>query len=431
MAVAFSHHVVRLTIRIGAGEYARSIDLSIPLTSTFSEVLPEIAKLIDVPETTRPWEFTTAAGAPLDPHTPLSSMRLRDGQVLAMRPQEPVDPPVVRDAAESLAVADNIGPRSGIDVLAAVGGASALGVLTGSLTNVLFGLAATAVASLVVGVVSRSQVVVLFGALAAGLASGSWVAGGEGWTWPINGSTALGLIVGAFTSMFLSAATRFLPAVAAAAFLLVVGAIGAWMPADEAPFALTVLAGLVTVMLTPAVATRAAGLKIPRVPTAGQEFEIADDYQDDVGERADSARRITDGLGVGTAMCMVPALVLVAMAGGSWVFAFCLCTAGALLVHAARHHATVPRVSMAVAAVTAVFSGVLAVAVSQDPHPVLVVVAGLVAVAAASAAVWAQRVPDLEPTTLVWVERAEAAAIIAVIPLAFYLTGIFETIRGI
>ena len=38
---------------------------------------------------------------------------------------------------------------------------------------------------------------------------------------------------------------------------------------------------------------------------------------------------------------------------------------------------------------------------------------------------------DLEPTTVVWFERAEIAATIAVIPLAVHLTGLFDMIRGI
>ena len=37
----------------------------------------------------------------------------------------------------------------------------------------------------------------------------------------------------------------------------------------------------------------------------------------------------------------------------------------------------------------------------------------------------------MEPTTIVWFERAEIAATIAVIPLAVHLTGLFDMIRGL
>ena len=51
--------------------------------------------------------------------------------------------------------------------------------------------------------------------------------------------------------------------------------------------------------------------------------------------------------------------------------------------------------------------------------------------AAAATVAWAPRVPDVEPTTIVWFERAEIAATIAVIPLAVHLTGLFDMIRGL
>ena len=131
---------------------------------------------------------------------------------------------------------------------------------------------------------------------------------------------------------------------------------------------------------------------------------------------------------------MVPALAVLARTGGGWVFALCMCASGALIVHASRHHDTVPRLSLGGTAVMALACGAAAVAAAArtgDAHPVLLIAAGLAALAAATAALWASRVPDLEPTTLVWLERAEAAAIIAVIPLAVKLTGIFDLIRGL
>lgn len=86
MVAASTRHVVRVSVRISAAPFYRSIDVSLPTTSTFSDVLPELARLIELPETGRPWEFATAAGAPLDPHVPLHNMRLRDGQVVSLRP---------------------------------------------------------------------------------------------------------------------------------------------------------------------------------------------------------------------------------------------------------------------------------------------------------------------------------------------------------
>ena len=441
MVAASTHHVVRVTVRISAAPFYRSVDVSLPTSSTFSEVLPELARLIELPQTNRPWEFATAAGAPLDPHVPLHNMRLRDGQVLALRPHEPVDPPVVRDAAESLAATAAATTHSGIDTAATFAGAAAAGILAAALSTPLTGAAVAALVLIVVAAAARSRAVFPAAALAASAVCGAWVSGfqDETGSWP----PATDLAFGALTACVIAAALtaggavlglagpRTTAAVFTSALLVACGSFAVWLPAPEAPSAAVVLAGIAAVMLTPSAATRAAGLRIPRVPTAGQEFGIADDYQDDVDARSAAARAITAGISVAAAFCVIPALIALARSGGGWVFALCLCVAGALIVHASRHHDTVPRLSLGGTAMMALTCGVAAVAVTDGAHPALFVAAGLTALGATTAALWAARVPDLEPTTLVWLERAEAAAIIAVIPLAVKITGIFDLIRGL
>lgn len=442
MVAASTHHVVRVTVRISAAPFYRSIDVSLPTTSTFSEVLPELARLIELPETGRPWEFATAAGAPLDPHAPLHNMRLRDGQVIALHPQETVDPPVVRDAAESLAATAAQTTQSGIDIAATFAGAAAAGLLAGALVGPLAGCAVTALIMLVVGAWAPSRSVFSAAALLSGAVCGAWVVETGTDTRPPATDIALGVIAGSFVAAALIAGgavlhltgPRVTSAVLTCAALLGAGALAAWLPAAEAPMAVIVLAGIAAVMLTPSVATRAAGLRIPRVPTAGQEFGIADDYQDDVDGRAAAARAFTTGMSAAAAICMVPAFIALARSGGGWVFALCFSASGALIIHASRHHDTAPRLSLGGTAMISMACGVAAVAVSagtNGTHPALLVAAGITALAASTAVLWASHVPDLEPTTLVWIERAEAAAIIAVIPLAVHLTGIFELIRGL
>lgn len=442
MVAASTHHVVRVTVRISAAPFYRSVDVSLPTTSTFSEVLPELARLIELPETGQPWEFVTASGAPLDPHVPLHNMRLRDGQVLALRPHEPVDPPVVRDAAESLAATAADTTHSGIDIAATFAGAAAAGVLTAALTGPLPGGAVFALILFVVGVVARSRVVFPAAAVAGGVVTGAWVSGIGTKTWPSATDIALGTMAGSVVASALAAGgavlgltgPRVTSAILTGSALLTSGALAVWLPSPDAPAAAVVLASIAAVMLTPSVATRAAGLRIPRVPTAGQEFGIADDYQEDVDDRSAAARAITAGISVAAAVCAVPAFVALTRSGGGWVFALCLCASGALIIHASRHHDTAPRLSLGGTAMTALACGVAAVAVTAQAggaHPALLIAAGVTALAAATAVLWASHVPDLEPTTLVWLERTEAAAIIAVIPLAVKLTGVFDLIRGL
>ncbi|GAB3072571.1 type VII secretion integral membrane protein EccD [Corynebacterium aquatimens] len=414
------------------------MDVSLPVTSTLSEILPEISRLIRLPEMSTPWEFTTAAGAPLDPHVPLKNLRLRDGQVLALRPHEPVAPPVVRDAAEALiANGEDAGRRTGIEAAGSVCGAVALGILVAALSSPLIGAGLASAVALVVALLGRSPVVFVAGVLGAAVATGAWVGGTVNFFSSTDG--ALGAMTACALGAFLTVGgatvglvgPRAGAAVGTVTVIAGIGALGAWMPSALGLPAAVVLVALIAIMLSPAVATRGAGLQIPRVPTAGQDLNIADDYQDDVDDRARRARLLTDGISLGVALCSIPALIGCGIVGGAWVFAFGVCVAGSLIIHAARHHALLPRIALSLTAFVAVAAACTAVARMESPHPAIMVIAMFVAVACASSALWAPRVPTLEPTTLVWLERAEAFAIIAVIPLAVYLTGAFDAVRSL
>ena len=108
-----------------------------------------------------------------------------------------------------------------------------------------------------------------------------------------------------------------------------------------------------------------------------------------------------------------------------------LCVAGALGLYASRHHFPGARVPLMLTALAGAAASVVVVARMPEPHPALMVLAIVVLLIAGTAPLWAPRVPQFEPTTVVWFERAEAAAIIAVIPLAVHLTGLFTLIRGL
>lgn len=442
MVATSAHHIVRVTVRIDVASFHRDIDVTLPTSSSFAEVLPELARLVDLPPVSRPWEVTTAAGAVLDPARPLYQQRLRDGQVVVLRPREPVPPPVVRDAAESLAATAEEGGRArGLDLAAACAGAAMLLLLVASQAGVAAGAASASAAFFVVAAAARSQIsraLYALGSGAAAVAAGIWVAGPrDAWAgaadpaWGAAAASAA-LVTAAVTGLALSLAdarvAAFLCTVAA---LAAAGSAAAFLPAPTAASAAVVLAGIVAVMLTPGIATRASGIAIPRVPTAGESFAVADEYQADVDDRARVARTVASGISAAVCLCCLPALVWLGFLGGGWVYAFTLCVAGALVLHAFRHHGAGPRVALALCAFGAVAASCVAVALSEDPHPVWVGAAFFLAMATLSAPLWAFRVPDLEPTTLVWLERAEMAAIIAVFPLGIHLLGVFDMIRGL
>mgnify|MGYP002719820568 CR=1 FL=1 len=90
MVATSAHHIVRVTVRISVVAFHRDIDVTLPTSSTLAEVLPELARLVELPEVHRPWQATTAGGAVLDMHTPLYALKLHDGATVSLHPQEPL-----------------------------------------------------------------------------------------------------------------------------------------------------------------------------------------------------------------------------------------------------------------------------------------------------------------------------------------------------
>lgn len=435
MVATSAHHIVRVTMRVSVAGFHRDIDVTLPTSSTFAEVLPELARLVDLPEIHRPWEVSTVGGAPLDMHTPLYQLKLFDGSAVALRPQEHVAPPVVRDAADALReVGHTARQLRGLDIAATYAGLVALFMCAGVFFTPAQALAVTGLVALCVAVVGASRAVYFAVPCCFALCAGLWVAGPD----PQGADVAYGVFAAAAAAalaagagmgmrLFGAAEAAFVCAVCA---MVSCGALGVWLPAALAPAALTLLAAVLLVMATPGTATRVAGLAVPRVPTAGEEFDRADAYQLDVDARSRSAASVAAALSVAVTVCALPALARIALAGGVWPFALCVCLAGALVVHASRHHWAVPRACLTAVALAAVVAAAVSAA-RGEVHPAVMVIAMAVSLGAATAVVWAQRVGDLEPTTVVWFERAEAAAIIAFFPLAVHLTGLFDLIRGL
>ena len=341
----------------------------------------------------------------------------------------------MRDAADALAgAAESARQVRGLDAAATFAGLAAVLLLARVFAPWPVALGAVALLALAVASIGRSRAAFAAAPLLAGLAAGAWVAGDGGGDpsslglGVLAGLIAAAVAVGVGVALGLAGSAQ-VAFTAAVCVLGGAGAAGAWLPGPLAPPALTVLTGVLGVMATPGAATRAAGLTVPRVPTAGEEFDRSDDYQHDVDARSAAAATIASAISAAIAACCVPALFWLGRAGGAWTFAFCLGVAAALVVYASRQHWSVPRACLTAVALSAVIAA--AAAAAQTGHPACIAVAALAALAAAATVAWAPRVPDVEPTTIVWFERAEIAATIAVIPLAVHLTGLFDMIRGL
>lgn len=437
-------HVLRLTVRFQVGAYHREADVAFPAGSALADVIPEIVTLVGAPRISRPWQAMTAAGTALDPAVPLHQTQLDHGSVVVLTPRHEASAPVVRDAAEALAES---GGEAGTEGLAAAG------AVTGVATVLAVGLALApahqaltfaAVAALSVLVLRRTtRVLAPVAALLSGLAAaaaGLAAARPEEVTQPSTvgwaALTAVGVsgVILLFTGMVDGIGVRTAAAATTLLGLGAVAAVGAFLPAHPTqpgtvPAALVLATGVVLMGQLPGLAMRSAGLRVPRLPTAGQDLAVADEVQPDVDTRARRARHLHEGTAMGAAAAMIPALLVVGTHGGGFAQGLCVATAGAVLLHASRHRQAVVAWSWTVVGLTACVGTALAAA---DPgHPVQWAVASALAAVGLTAPVWAPKAPDLEPTAVVWWERAESLALAASLPLAAHLAGLFLLIRGL
>ena len=437
-------HVLRLTVRFQVGGYHREADVALPAGSALADVIPEIVALVGAPRISRPWQAMTAAGTTLDAAVPLHQTQLDHGSVVVLTPRHEAGAPVVRDAAEALAETADLADPAGLAAAGAVSGAAAVLAIGAALVPASQALALAAAAALSVLVLRRgTRVLAPVAVVLAGLSAAAAVleaARPEEVARPatvgLAAFTALGaaVVVLLFTVAIDGIGTRTAAASAALLGTGAVAAAGAFLPSQAAEpgtasAALVLAAGVVLMGQLPGLAVRGAGLRVPRLPTAGQDLSVADEAQPDVGTRARRARELHEGAAIGSVAAMLPALVVVGGHGGGFAQGLCVAVAGAVLLHAARHRQAAAAWSWMVGGLTACVCS--AVAAAEPGHPAQWAVALAVAAAGLTAPVWAPKVPDLEPTAVVWWERAESLALAASLPLAAHLAGLFLLIRGL
>lgn len=437
----------------------RSVDVSIPATACFDEAISELLGLLEAPQVDRPWQFASPSGTVLPNHVPLSELGLSQGMVLYLRPQRPVSPPVVRDAAEALAHEAEQAPmmRFAVDTASLAGllgmliaarglplpiadaywAAASLtiaGAMTWARRTALLAVAATlfAGATMCLAMLGPStRIEDLPSALLEQLGSG-------------RSAAAVAAALGAAAATVIAAALLRVPALAIAAlaaslgiltFSLLVGLLYPYAESDPAgvmvPLAAGALfCGLVLMSVAPAVATRVSGLRVPRLPSAGDTLEHSDPGtpQDVLETQAKQAHELHGGILLGIVCTCLPALFVLAQGRGWSVTLLCLATALACVMHAARHRS--PLCGWCIWLLG--LGGLLAAAANvQGVHwamSAVVVLGGLVAV---TGPLWQHLLDDLAPTTVVWWERAEALCVAMTFPLAATVVGVVDLIRGL
>ena len=93
-------------------------------------------------------------------------------------------------------------------------------------------------------------------------------------------------------------------------------------------------AAVIIIAVAPGLSTMAAGLRVPQLPTAGQDLAVSDEMVDNIDERSQRAHFIYEGICLGLTIITVVALAYLALTSSttpivSTLLCLALCFAGA------------------------------------------------------------------------------------------------------
>lgn len=463
------------------------IDLGLPSDVPVGALVPDLVALVEsrAPERSelepepedRTWHWTiaTIGHAPIDPAVTLTEAGIRDGDLVILQSEDAAQPPALFDDVIDAVATLRRDERSWTPVsarwtgyavfllglLAAIGavwhsrsgGASVIPALAVAFIGT--GLVVTSVlASLVYGDRSTARVLGVGGILA--------VAGGAGLALPgepgaahlllsaaVVAAVSLPLmrVIGAGEPEFTAATTAgVLTAVAAAVTLLT----------DLPPR--TIAAGTAAVAMLaltqgPRIAIAAGRLPVPPVPTAGDPIDPGDaDSRPTIeavgavgattlpsatrlAERARRADAVLTGVTIGSAVVLAAAALLMLRGGPSYRWqAFTLAAVfGLVLAARGRSHSDLTRATVLVCAGSLVLAGVAYSLTAAGTEPTLSIGVALL-VLLPVVALWAGVVvPRTEhaPTTRRFVEIGEYLLLCSIIPILFWILGLYSLVRNL
>ena len=446
---AVSHSLCRLTVQGGEDDGPLAVDLALPRNADVGLLMPSIVDLVHrdaAPAAVRRWRLSRIGGYPLDESMTLIENNVRDGDILLLTAVEAPAPQwVTHDPCQSVAHVDDGSQAPTLRTLAVVAWLCAAGIGAASLAwsgmiarapgHIVAGALVAAAAAFGAIVTRRTQASLPCVALGVIAVVYSAVVGFL--SVPAGPSAANGLLAAAASlamavlllrltrcgTICLTAVASCAAAAAATAAVCVV-----WtMPADAAGAALAILS-LVVLGLAARMAIAAAGLT-PAFPTVDDPHAPAD-----VGEtQVALAHSTLTGLVAGSSASAALGSVLVACGGlndGGSRLSASLFTAvvGLVLFLRARTHSDMPRrIALGAGAMISMAAG-LAVTVISTPEQghwmaLLSVCAG------ASALGWLLGL-TVSPVARRAIELLEYLALAAILPLACWVAGLYELVRG-
>lgn len=440
-------HIMRLVLRVHVGAYRREADVAIPAGSSVGEILEELTTLMEAPRISRAWQAMTATGTPIDLAAPLATTGLTQGDVLVLTPHSEHPRVVVRDAAEALSDRDPDAPGYGPRINGGVAFGSVVGVL-GFLwlacappinLSPALGLGIAALLLLVIISWRRdlrslgSVFMLLCASSAATYVLGDSTRDVVSWAWAI--SSAAGFALAAIIPLIALGVAGPRQTTALAIASMHVGLAGITVAVSGRLLAgagLCVALGLVMISLIPRVAASLAGLKVPTLPSAGQDLAVSDIADPQVTTKARRALDLQAGLHMGNAAATALGLLIIAaISGGPFTQALGLCACVAVLFHALRHRGAIATWSLGVLGAVALGCSLWAALSPDMSHVVQFVIGALCVMGCLTLVLWAPLLKNIQPTTIVWLERSETLALAACLPLAAHVAGLFSSIRGL
>ena len=435
---------------------SRRVDIALPGSVSLSELLPSILRFAGIEantptEAVHAWILQRFGADPLDLHTPVNQLGIRDGEMLHLRQRENAIPDAAfDDVIDAVAATTRARPSwlprhsraTALALMLAV--LVAMPMLVTSATQDQRGLGF----GLAVGLTAFFSFAALIAAIALARAAGErhtasglvWasvaLAGIAGWNIPylisadpviplpirILMAVALSLMSAAAGALAARVQVMALFAAALTAGLMVLSAsVMALNPGHDADIAAVTMAVMaVTTTFLPTLSHQLAGIALPNLP-ASTEAMLADEtpVQADIVARAVTADRILSALLAATTSTAVISSLIVSGQPSAWVLALVLCVGLAFVLRARAFVGLAQRIALlaAGALITTLGLVTLATAAIDSPLGVAGVLASVLVLgyvlAHYSASTYGR---ILSPTWGRWGDVFEWLAIIGIIP---------------
>ncbi len=443
---------IRVDLLPGDGP-ARRADLLVPAEAPVAAVLPEMLDMFGsgaAPGAS--WRARLPDGTIADPESGLAGAGVRDGdRIVIVDDPGPAPPPMVIDVADgapgvgvadaavglSAASAATVATVAGVlamspqDPVLAAGVAGAIALAAGGGLRIALRRGGSAATALFLA----CQVLVF--ASVAGAALTGIRAADAGADWRFAAGLVPGALVASSALLVPWPARRdvsaALTAAGAGGAAMAVGASGyaaalAWSGEVLPAAALTIALAVIGVAAAPGLAVAAAGVRVPRIPAAGEPFPDDPDPDDPVDAVASRAGRLLDGMVAGWAAVLVAAAAPIAAGSPDGWSTGLLAAATVLCLIQSRGHARlIPSAALGCAGAALLIG--LALAQWDAGHwPIALLLIAPPLAATAVAAVPAARVT---PTMRRVLELVEAVSIAVSLPLAAVVAGIPELAAGL